>query len=92
MRVRIAKPSTALPKRAREVPTNVQSRPKSRRVTRVLQLMRALQTGQPGTPDELACLFGVSRRTLFRDLEVLAEAGMSCTYDGSTGRYSIHLD
>ena len=54
--------------------------------------MRALQSGQPGTPDELACLFGVSRRTLFRDLEVLAEAGMSCTYDSSTGRYSIHLD
>ncbi len=74
------------------MPTAVQSRTMSRRVTRLLRLMRALQSGQPGTPDELARFFGVSRRTLFRDLEVLAEAGIRCTYDSSTGRYSIRLD
>lgn len=71
--------------------TYVRSSPKGR-LKRVLQLMRALQRGQPRTAEELACLLSVSRRTVFRDLELLAEAGISYTYNRSTGTYSIHLD
>ncbi len=84
-------PLFPVPRRARHVATYVQSKPKGR-LKRVLQLMRALQSGPPSTPDELALRFGVSRRTVFRDLELLTEAGISNTYNRSTGTYSMRLD
>jgi len=61
---------------------------RTNRVDRLLRLILALQSGRPTTVDELAEIIGVSRRTIFRDLETLSEAGLPFEYDRTTHRYS----
>jgi len=46
-----------------------------------------LQTGRAVTVGELARLAEVSRRTVFRDLDVLARAGLAFDFDRATKRY-----
>ncbi len=58
------------------------------RLMRVLRLVQILRTGHSGTVDDLAKLLSVSRRTVFRDLELLARAGYRFTYQRKTRRYS----
>ena len=61
---------------------------KPKRVERLLTLIQALQSGRSKTADDLAELAGVSRRTIFRDLELLDRAGIRFVYDRETRRYS----
>lgn len=51
--------------------------------------MTLLQTGKPYLADALAREAGVSRRTLFRDLQQLKLAGIPLLYNGSERRYTI---
>mgnify|MGYP002623571889 FL=1 len=46
------------------------------RINRLLRLVTILHAGTAGTPEDLAAEVGVSRRTLFRDLTLLKEAGI----------------
>ncbi len=58
------------------------------RVERLLKLMQALQSGRPAGVEELCRLVGVSRRTVFRDIELLSRAGIPYTFDRVTKKYS----
>lgn len=60
------------------------------RLHRVLKLITLLQTGRPYNTDQLAADCGVSRRTIYRDLNTIEKAGIPCFYDRETGRYQIH--
>lgn len=53
---------------------------KSGRVSRVVQILTALQTGRGYSAAELSRMFGVSRRTLFRDLKELQNIGIRPQY------------
>lgn len=57
------------------------------RVERLLRLIQCLQSGRAATVDELARSAEVSRRTVFRDLDVLARAGLAYDFDRATKRY-----
>lgn len=57
------------------------------KIRRMLQLLERLQAGQLHSADELAVLCGVSRRTVFRDLKTLQEAGIPLFYDSKQQRY-----
>lgn len=60
----------------------------TKRVERLLALIQALQSGRALTAEDLAQQLSVSRRTVFRDLELLAEAGIPYEYDRASKRYS----
>lgn len=62
---------------------------KSKRITRLVQLLTMLQGGRGQKWDGLAKTFGVGRRTIFRDLETLRLAGVPVEFDARTQRYSI---
>lgn len=47
-----------------------------KRVKRLLQIMFWLQESEPRSSDQLAKRFNVSRRTIFRDIQVLRDAGI----------------
>ena len=57
------------------------------RTERLLRLFRILEAGRPRSADELAEMAGVSRRTVFRDLRLLQQAGFPYRYDRSTRRF-----
>jgi proteasome accessory factor B len=59
------------------------------RITRLLELLQTLQSGKGQNADGLAKACGVSRRTVFRDLETLRTAGVPLEFDGQTQRYFI---
>lgn len=61
---------------------------KTKRIERLLELIQVLQSGRSHTVEDLAKHVGVSRRTVFRDLELLARAGIRYAYDRETKRYS----
>lgn len=61
---------------------------RSKRVERLLALIQSLQAGRALTVEDLGEQLGVSRRTVFRDLELLAEAGIPYEYDRASKRYS----
>ena len=54
-----------------------------------MKLLQLLQSGQGQDANGLAEACGVSRRTIFRDLETLRGAGVPLGYDERQGRYSI---
>jgi proteasome accessory factor B len=58
------------------------------RIERLLRLVQLLQSDEAKTASELARLVGVSRRTIFRDLELLTQAGIRYEFDHATRRYS----
>lgn len=60
---------------------------RTKRLTRVLSLLQALQTGQPVTVDGLAARLKINRRTIFRDLVLLEKAGIPFSYDRQTKCY-----
>jgi len=62
---------------------------KPSRVSRVLQIVIALQSGQNVQVDDLAKMNNLSRRTIFRDLKALKETGIPYSYDAKAGAYSI---
>jgi proteasome accessory factor B len=59
------------------------------RITRLLELLQTLQSGKGQNADRLAKACGVSRRTVFRDLQTLRSAGVPLEFDGQTQRYFI---
>jgi predicted DNA-binding transcriptional regulator YafY len=59
------------------------------RISRIVQLLTTLQSGQSYGPDKLAGLLGVSRRTVFRDLKELAVVGVPLRFDTRAGGYKI---
>lgn len=63
-----------------------------KRITRLLKLLQTLQAGQGDNADGLAKACGMSRRTAFRDLETLREAGVPLQFDKASSRYSIASD
>jgi len=59
------------------------------RITRVMKMLTAMQSGRNYTVSELSNTFSTSRRTVFRDLKQLAAIGVPYRYDPATGGYSI---
>lgn len=55
------------------------------RIHRLLRLITLLQSGRPRSAAELMQELEISRRTLFRDLNMLQEAGVPYYYDPSLG-------
>ncbi|MCB9849668.1 MAG: transcriptional regulator [Phycisphaerales bacterium] len=62
------------------------------RTQRLIRLLQMLQSGRKYDADALAEDLRVSRRTLFRDLNMLEAAGVPYGYDKKTQRYSIGKD
>ncbi len=62
---------------------------KPTRAHRLIRIVRTLQTGRRCGADALADDLGVSRRTVFRDISVLKDAGIPCSYDAQTESYAI---
>jgi proteasome accessory factor B len=62
---------------------------KSGRVARVIRILTTLQAGKKYAADDLAKLFGTSRRTTFRDLKELQSVGVPYRYDAKAGAYAI---
>ncbi len=59
------------------------------RLERILRLLTVLQSGRNYKPAELATELSVSRRTIFRDLDMLYKAGIPCYYNDEKGGYAI---
>lgn len=59
------------------------------RITRLLHLLGLLQGGKGYNTSGLTVACGVSRRTVFRDLEVLREAGVPLWYDAEQQLYFL---
>jgi len=60
------------------------------RLHRVLKIITLLQTNRFHSPQELARQLEVSRRTIFRDLNMLDLAGIPFYFDREKGGYAIH--
>ncbi len=59
------------------------------RTSRLIQLIGLLQTGKGLNATDLADACGVSRRTIFRDLDILRQAGVPLIFDNRLGLYRI---
>lgn len=59
------------------------------RTQRLIRIVQKLQAGRRCDIDSLAEEMNVSRRTIFRDLSVLNESGIGCTYDADSKSYGI---
>ncbi|MEQ8209973.1 MAG: WYL domain-containing protein [Lacipirellulaceae bacterium] len=64
----------------------------SKRITRLLKLLETLQAGNHENAAGLAKACSVSRRTIFRDLETLREAGVPLKFDRQRDAYWIDDD
>jgi predicted DNA-binding transcriptional regulator YafY len=62
---------------------------KTSRVSRVVQILTTLQSGPPRKASELSRLFGISRRTLHRDLKELQHIGITPQYSQQNRGYRI---
>lgn len=62
---------------------------KPSRVTRLVELLMLLQASQGHNTKTLAQTCGVSRRTIFRDLDILRQAGVPLHHDEEQQRYFI---
>lgn len=60
-----------------------------KRLTRLLNLVSALQSGKGINADGLAETCGISRRTVFRDIESLKSAGVPIDYNNSNKQYRL---
>jgi predicted DNA-binding transcriptional regulator YafY len=66
----------------------VRSNVKPSRTARILQLLNHLGAGQ-ASASSLATALGVTRRTIFRDIRHLADAGWPIEFDRSTQSYQL---
>lgn len=62
---------------------------KQARLSRLVELLHLLQGGRGHNISSLIEICGVSRRTIFRDLEVLREAGIPVLYDEDEQAYRV---
>ena len=60
-----------------------------RRINRLLRLIQMLQWEGRCSLETLCAKLGVTRRTIFRDLKVLEQAGMPCTFDKDSQSYML---
>jgi predicted DNA-binding transcriptional regulator YafY len=60
---------------------------KTSRVSRMIQLLTALQSGQPYSANDLAGILSISKRMFFRDLNELKQVGIPYRYDSKSRRY-----
>ncbi len=63
-----------------------------KRITRLLKLLQTLRAGEGQNAEKIARACGISRRTVFRDLETLRAAGVPLRFDKGDGTYSIAGD
>jgi len=63
----------------------------TQRIHRLIRLIVLLQAGQAKSADQLAVEVGVSRRTVFRDLRMLEQAGVPYEHDRRKG-FSLRKD
>jgi proteasome accessory factor B len=54
-----------------------------------MQILTTLQAGVSYAVEDLSKMFGMSRRTVFRDLKELRSIGVPCRYDARTSSYTI---
>ncbi len=59
------------------------------RIRRLLRLVELLQSGRSYNSNELSELCGVSRRTIFRDLNTLQSSGLGVIFDEQRQGYSL---
>ena len=59
------------------------------RVARLLRLITVLHARTAQTPKQIARELEVSERTVYRDLNALANARIPCRFDGEAGGYRI---
>ena len=59
------------------------------RLSRLLNLVQLLNNGLQQNARELGELLGVSRRTIFRDIQTLQEAGVPLAYDSISQKYRL---
>jgi predicted DNA-binding transcriptional regulator YafY len=62
---------------------------KTSRISRVIQILTTLQSGQPYTANELAEMLNISRRMIFRDLNELKQVGLPYYFDNKSHCYRI---
>ena len=62
---------------------------KASRISRVVQILTTLQAGKSYAVSDLAKIFAMSRRTIFRDLKELQTIGVPYHYDAKTGGYTM---
>lgn len=62
---------------------------KTSRISRIVRILTALQSGRNYSVDQLAEVVGVSRRTVFRDLKELEASGVPYKFDSASGGYRI---
>jgi predicted DNA-binding transcriptional regulator YafY len=60
------------------------------RLQRVLRLITLLQSGRPSNAQQLAEECGVSRRTIYRDLNLIEKVGIPFFFDANANGYQIH--
>jgi len=60
-----------------------------KRITRLLSLLQVLHSGTRQNSVGIAKACGISRRTVFRDIEALRAAGLPLRYDSEYDHYSI---
>jgi predicted DNA-binding transcriptional regulator YafY len=64
----------------------------SGRFLRMLQTLTVLRSGRNNLAQDLAGFHSVSRRTIFRDLQDLREAGVQCNYSPESSSYRVDED
>jgi predicted DNA-binding transcriptional regulator YafY len=62
---------------------------KTSRVSRMIQLITALQSGQSYGAENLTEILSISKRMVFRDLNELKKVGVPCSFDHKTRGYRI---
>ena len=62
---------------------------KASRVSRIIQILTALQSGQCYAVDDLTKMLGIGRRTVFRDLKDIQKADIPCYFDKNARGYTI---
>ncbi len=67
-------------------------RPLPPRLERLLRLLHCLQARSMFSSQELADTLNVSRRTVYRDISLLRDAGIDVDLDAVTARYSLAQD
>ncbi|MCK4786416.1 MAG: WYL domain-containing protein [Desulfobacteraceae bacterium] len=70
-------------------PTTEKDFMKQSRISRIVQVLTALQSGQRYTVGNLATMLRMSRRTVYRDLRDLQTAGVPCYCDKKDRYYTI---
>lgn len=65
---------------------------KHKRLQRCLALAEMIRTGRAEEPTELGKSLHVSRRTVFRDLRLLCEAGYRVIYDPGIRGYRMQCE